>query len=62
MNTQGSLAIAQTASENNRQRPVVRRRFPQRREVPGGEPATLSTHDRFVANALALFPGSIIVD
>ena len=63
MSAQASLAIAQTAPESNRPRPVVRRRYnPRRDNYPTGEPTGTTTHDRFVASALALFPGSTIID
>ena len=62
MSSQASLAIATTATESLRPRPSARRRFSPRYDLPPGEPAPLTAHDRFVASAMALFPGSTLVD
>ena len=61
MSSQASLAIASPV-EKIRPRPLVRRRVTSRLDVPAGESAPPTAHDRFVACALALFPGSTLVD
>jgi len=60
MSSQASFAIAPAAVETVRPRPLGYRRFPPRREA--AEPAPMTAHDRLVACALAVFPGSTLVD
>lgn len=63
MSSQASLAIAPT-TEGPRPRSVVRPLFGPSRELPTGPAAQnpMTVHDRFVACALAIFPGSTLVE
>lgn len=62
MSSQASLAIAPATVETVRPRPLGYRRFKPRRETAPGEAVPMTAHDRLVACALAVFPGSTLVD